>query len=94
MRRYINVSGLGPVKVYIACADQGIFIRGGGSRPDGKKTALTAFSVCLLCVVLKLLTEGFQWFYFRGGLSFSRGSTFCRGGGGGVRMLISIETHI
>ena len=82
--------GLGLIKVYITCTDQGIFIRGGGG-------VLTAFSVCLFCVVLKLLTEGFQWFYFRGGLSFSRGSTFFRGGGGGgggVRMLISIETHI
>ena len=44
---------------------------GGGSRPDGKKTALTAFFfVCLFCVVLNLLTEGFQWFYFRDGLSY------------------------
>ena len=45
---------------------------GGGSRPDGKKTALTAFFffVCLFCVVLNLLTEGFQWFYFREGLSY------------------------
>ena len=37
-------------------------------------------------VVLNLLTEGFQWFYFREGLSFSRGSNFfqeCGGGGGG-----------
>ena len=34
-------------------------------------------------------TEGVQWFYYtfsRGGLTFS--------GGGGVQMLISIETHI
>ena len=67
---YINVSGLGPVKVNITCADQGIFIRGGGSRPDGKKTASTArkqpwqrfFFVCLFCVVLNLLTEGFNGF--------------------------------
>ena len=86
MWRYINVSGLGPVKVYITCADQGIFIRGGGSRPDSKKTALTAFFfVCLFGIVLNLLTEGFQWFYFREGLSLSGGSSFFqeRGGGGG-----------
>ena len=44
---------------------------------------MTAFFVCLFCVVLNLLTEGFQWFYFRGGLSFSRGSIFFQGGGGG-----------
>ena len=43
---------------------------GGGSRPDGKKTALTAFLFCLFCVVLNLLTEGFQWFNFREGLSY------------------------
>ena len=83
MRRYINVSGLGPVKVYITCADQGIFIRE-GSIPDGKNTDLTAFWG-LFCVVFNLLTEGFQWFYFRKSLSFSRGSNFFqeRGGGGG-----------
>ena len=60
---------------------------GGGSRPDGKKTALTAFSVCLFCVALKLLTEVFQ----RGSFIF-QGSIFFQGGG--VLMLISIETHI
>ena len=51
MNIYINVSGLGPVKVNITCADQGIFIRGGGgrARPDGKKTALTAFFLFVLC---------------------------------------------
>ena len=58
------------------------FNQRGGSRPDGKKTALTVF---FLCVILNLLTEGFQWFYFREGLSFSRGSNFFQelGGGGG-----------
>ena len=49
-----------------------------GSRPDGKKTALTVF----FFVVLNLLTEGFQWFYFREGLSFSRGSNFFQEWGG------------
>ena len=44
-------------------------------------------------------TEGVQWIYYRGGPTFSRwggGPTFFRGGGGGggVLMLISIETHI
>ena len=64
-------------------------------RPDGKQTALTVFFF-FVCVVLNLLTEGFQWFYFRDGLSFSRGSNFFQecGGGGGVQMLISIETNI
>ena len=33
-------------------------------------------------------TEGVQWFYY----TFSRGSNFFPGGGG-VQMLISIETH-
>ena len=48
----------------------GNFYRG-WSRPDGKKTALTAIvCACLFCVVLNLLTEGFQWFYFREGLSY------------------------
>ena len=50
---------------------------GGWSRPDGKKTALTAFSVCLFCVALKLLTEVFQ----RGSFIF-QGSIFFQGGGG------------
>ena len=36
-------------------------------------------------------TEGVQWFYY----TFSRGvQLFPEGGGGGVQMLISIETHI
>ena len=51
------------------------FLSGGGggvSRPDGKKTTLTAFFFCLCVffVVLNLLTEGFQWFHFREGLSY------------------------
>ena len=63
------------------------FYQGGGSRPEGKKTALTAFFIFFVCVVLNLLTEGFQWFYFREGLSFSRGvqlfpGTWVGGGGG------------
>ena len=55
----------------------------GGSRPKGKKTALTAFSVCLFCVALKLLTEVFQRgsFIFQGSIFFPGG-----GGGGGVRI--------
>ena len=52
-------------------------------------------------------TEGVQWFFAektklilyqgsRGGPLFSRGGcqTFFRGGGGGVQMLISLETHV
>ena len=34
-------------------------------------------------------TEGVQWFYY----TFFRGPTFSRGGGG-IQMLISIETHM
>ena len=40
----------------------------GGGVPDPALTAF--FFVCLFCVVLNLLTEGFQWFYFREGLSY------------------------
>ena len=77
---YMNVSGLGPVKVNITCADQGIFIRGGGPDP-------TAFIFRLFCVILNLFTEGFQWFYFREVLSFSRKSNSLQeqGDGGGSK---------
>ena len=59
---------------------------GGGSRPNGKKTALTAFFlfVCLFCVVLNLLSEGFQWFYFRGSIIVRGSNFFQEWGGGGV----------
>ena len=45
----------------------------------------------------------YQWFYlrnnytfkrFQSGTPFSRGFQLFRGGGGGVKMIISIETHI
>ena len=53
------------------CGSRNFYQGGGDSRPDGKKTALTAFFfVCLFCVVLNLLTAGFQLFYFREGLSY------------------------
>ena len=71
MCRYINVSGLGPVKVYITCADQGIFIGGGGGGGGGGPD-LTARKLAL-----KLLTEVFQ----RGSFIF-QGSIFFQGGGG------------
>ena len=58
---------------------------GGGIQTRRQKTALTAFFLLFffLCVVLNLLTEWFQWFNFREGLSLSRGSNFSRNGGGG-----------
>ena len=44
---YINVSGLGPVKVNITCTDQGIFIRGGGPDPTARKQPWQRFFFCL-----------------------------------------------
>ena len=81
---HINVSGFGPVKVSITCADQGILIRGGGIQTRRQENS---FDSVFFCVVLNLLTEGFQWFYFRECLSFSRGSNFFQewGGGGGSK---------
>ena len=73
--------------------------RGGGS--DRQKTVWTPF----ICPQLILqLTEGVQWFYYRedntvpriqrGYNIFQGGPTFSLVGGGGVQMLISIETHM
>ena len=61
-----------------ACADPGFFVKG-WPRPDGQKTAWTAFFFCFL--VLNL----FQWFYYRENYTFPRiqsGPTFSGGGGG------------
>ena len=56
---------------------------GGGFRPDCQKTALT-----------KLFSSPQRILQLYSGLSmFFFGSNFSRGGGGGVQMLISIETH-
>ena len=78
----IYVSGLGPVKVNITCADQGIFIRGGGVQTRRQENGLdSVFFFFFFFIVLNLLTEGFQWFYFREGLSFP--GTW--GGGGGSK---------
>ena len=62
------------------------FYRGGGGGVQARwqENSLGSVFFCLFCLVLNLFTEGFQWFYFRGGPSFSRV----------VQMLISIETHI
>ena len=77
------------------CGSRNFNQRGGGGGGGGGQGGGTALTVCFfLCVVLKLLTEGFQWFYFREGLSFSMGSNFFQEWGGGVQMLISIETLI
>ena len=92
MLRYINVSELGPVKVYIKCADQGNFIRG-GSRPGGKKTALTAFFCLFVLCSPQPINRGVPMVLFQWGLSFSRGSNFFQVGGG-VQILISIETYL
>ena len=65
-------------------------------RPEYKYAALTTFSFHIPQLILQF-TDGVQWFYYREyDPTFSRGSIFFqRGGGGeGVKMLISIETHI
>ena len=54
------------------------FVRGGGGGGGVQAPQL-----------ILQFTEGVQWFYY----TFSRGSNFFQGGGG-VQMLISIETHI
>ena len=71
-------------KIIIACADPGIFVRG-GARSEGQKTAWTQ------------LTEGVQWFYCRENHTFPRiqrgsniflvASNYFQGeGGGGVQI--------
>ena len=81
---YINVSGLGPVKV----GGGG----GGGSRPDGKKTALTAFLSFFVCSP-QPINRGVPMVLFqRGSIIFQGVQLFP--GTWGVQMLISIETHI
>ena len=88
-----------------SCADPGIFTRGGGgSRPDGQKTAWTTFYYFFTPQLNLQFTEEVQWFYYRlkytfpraqrGSNIFQGGPTFFSGWGGGVQMLISIETHI
>ena len=74
------------------------------SRPDCQKAALTTFELVLN--LFYSFKEGVQWFInglfqkqtqfsnaSEGVQHFPEGPTFCRGGGG-VQMLISIETHI
>ena len=95
---YINVSGLGPVKVNITCGDQGIFIRGGGVQTRRQENSLDSglFFVCLFflfCVVLNLLTEGFQWFISERVYMIFQGVQLFPGTWG-VQVLISIETLI
>ena len=75
------------------CGSRNIYQR--GSRPDGKKTALTAFISLVLCSP-QPINRGVPIV----GLLFSRGSNFFeeRGGGGEgggwVQMLTSKETYI
>ena len=88
---------LGPIKVNITCADQGIFSgRGGrGYRPDGKKTALTAFFCLFVLCSSQPINRGVPMVLFqRGSIIFQGVQLFPGMGGGGVQMLISIETHI
>ena len=61
-----------------ACADPDFFVREGGSKPNGEKTALIFFMFVL----------GFFSPKFSG--DAGRGPTIYEGGGG-VQMLISIE---
>ena len=79
------------------------FHQGGrGSRPDDQKRNSLDNVVCFFFVfflfspqLILQFTEVVQRFFFRGGPTFSKGgggSNFFEGGG--VQMLISIETHI
>ena len=90
----------GPVE---PCVDLGIFVMGGGggggSRPDSHKTAWTRFYFSPQLILQ--FTEGSNGFIAektfpriqRGSKHFPEGGpTFSMGGG--VQMLISIETHI
>ena len=85
-----------------------IFSGGGGrwSKPDGLKTVWTTF--CFFIFSLQLIlqfTEGVHWFYYGENYTFPMiqrrsnifqggGVNFFQGGGEGLQMLISIETHI
>ena len=72
-----------------------IFIQG-GSRPDGQKTVWTTFFL-LLNLFYSLLQRGSNGFItektvlFQGSIGVQH---FPGGGGWGVQMIISIETHI
>ena len=48
------------------------FYQGGGVQTRRQENSVDSvfLFVCLFCVVLNLLTEGFQCFYFREGLSY------------------------
>ena len=68
----------------------------GWSRPDGLETAWATFFFLFSPQLIFQFTEGVQWFYYRENYTFERiqrGSNIFQGGRG-VRMLISIETHI
>ena len=74
-----------------ACADPGIFVRGGPGQPDIKK-ALTVFFFCFF-LVLSLFYRS-QMVNFKDIYHFSRfqwGSNFFQGGG--VQLLIPYRNH-
>ena len=53
------------------CRSRNFYQGGGGVQTRRQENSLdSVFFVCLFCVVLNLLTEEFQWFYFRDGLSY------------------------
>ena len=76
----------------------------GGSRPEGQKTVLATFFYFFCSSTYFTVYRGGPMGYCRENYTFSRiqrgsnifqgGSNFFPGGGGGVQMLISIETHI
>ena len=83
----------------VTCAEPGIFL--GGPEPDGQKTVWT--TVFYSPRLILQFTERVEWLYYRENNTFpriQRCPSFSRGGGsnffqgGGVQMLISIETHI
>ena len=98
-----------PISCLLPCADQGIFLRGGGGggvHVNLTKKALTALFVCLfLCFAFFLVLGLFyrsQMVSFKEKYHFSRfrtGSKFSRGvqlfsGGGGSNCFFPIETQI
>ena len=79
----------------MTCADPGIFVRGGPGQSD-KKTCDNVFFLCLSLFCRSQMVnfeENYHSSRFqRGSNIFQGGPTFSRGGG--VQLLIPIETHI
>ena len=73
---------LGPVKVYITCADKGILSGGGGPDPTARKQPYQLLFVCLFVLCSpQPINRGVPMVLFQRGLSLFRGSIFFQGGG-------------